>query len=170
MKDAFGFGKFPTYADDFPVLSPRPSFRVLCIRFSFAALLGLFGLILWLMVDIAFYARQEVRLDRVGQFCFIKYNAGRRTSRQVTNPTPDCEGLARQMRQQRLSSSYRLVKDNFIAFTYISPADGKPHIGMFRRSTNDAGQTAKRGDEIVIHASRLFAVTYTDWSSPSVYK
>ena len=159
-----------TMQDYQPPVGTRARLRVFCLRMGFLALLGLTGFILWLAVDLICYASQRVILDHVGQYCFAQYKRRHKSLHPPTNPTEDCEGLKIRMRKDPRLWNYRLVKDTFVTFSYTSPADGRLHVGMLRRRLNDAGQPAKAGDEIVIHASRLFAVTFTDWSSASATK
>ena len=159
-----------TMQDYQPPVGARARLRIFWLRMGFLVLPGLTGLILWLTIDLVSYASQRVSLDHVGEYCFARYTGRRSSFHPPTNPTKDCEGLKIRLRKDPRLWRYRLVKDTFVTFSYTSPADGKLHPGMLRRRLNDAGQLARAGDEIVIHASRLFAVTFTDWSSASATK
>lgn len=146
---------------------PPFSWPATLLQIGFLALLALTGWLLWLVVDLGAYSRQQVRITHVGTYCFLQYSGRKRPlfAPSLPKPTEDCEGLRNRQRRDPSLYRYRVVSDTFVTFTYVSPADNAPHPGMIRRRLNDAGQPAKAGDAIAVYASRLFAVIYTDWSS-----
>lgn len=146
---------------------PLLPWRARLLQIGFLAFLALTGWLLWLAVDLGFYIRQQVKITHIGTYCFLHYSGRHRPlfPRSLPKPTEDCDGLRNLQRNDPSLYRYRVVSDTFVTFTYLSPADEAPHPGMLRRSQNDTGQPARAGNEIVVYASRLFAATYTDWSS-----
>lgn len=122
----------------------------------------------WSAIRAALYVPQTVTISKVEILCSIRSRHHVFLFNEETPWTEDCAGQ-KQLFETRFGGRRDTFRSGvFLSFSYVSPADGRPHIGTLRRRHNDQNFEARPGDRIAIEASRLRPLVITDWSSGSI--
>lgn len=140
------------------------------------AIFAVVGILALSTVRFVLFQSQSVRVEKVEFLCYAKLVKRRSLPFEkvtATSPTSDCKAVKTFVDAQPQRSYvnphryWQLVPGIYASFRYLSPADGIVHLGRIKRERNDEGRAIKVGDQIAIHASRLSAQSYTDFSSPT---
>lgn len=122
----------------------------------------------WWAMRAALYVPQTVTISKIEILCSIRSRHHVFLFNEETPWTEDCAGQKQLFNTKFGGRRDRFRSGVFLSFSYVSPADGRPHIGTLHRRHNDQNFEAKPGDKIVIEASRLMQLVITDWSSGSI--